>query len=121
MAHYAFIDSNNIVTEVIVGRNENEVIDGITDWETHYGSFRGQVCKRTSYNNNYRKHFAGIGFTFYPNLNMPDGAFIAPQPFSSWTINPDTCQWEAPTPMPTNGKFYQWVEADLNWQEISTE
>ena len=53
MAHYAFLDDNNVVTEVIAGRNENEVVDGITDWEQHYGEFRGQVCKRTSYNTRY--------------------------------------------------------------------
>jgi len=61
MAHYAFLDQNNIVTEVITGRNEDEVVDGISDWEEAYGQIRGQVCKRTSYNNNIRKQYAGIG------------------------------------------------------------
>ena len=120
MAHYAFLDANNIVTEVITGRDENEIVDGITDWEAHYGAIRNQVCKRTSYNNNYRKNYAGIGYKFRADLNAPDGAFISPQPFESWTINQETCLWEAPTPMPTNGKMYQWIEADLNWQEIPT-
>jgi hypothetical protein len=76
MAHYAFLDENNIVTEVITGRNETEVVDGITDWEKAYGDYRGQVCKRTSYNGNIRYNYAGIGFTYDPI----DDAFIAPAP-----------------------------------------
>lgn len=76
MAHYAFLNENNIVTEVIVGRNEDEVIDGITDWEQAYGDIRGQVCKRTSYNNNIRYNYAGIGYSYDPI----DDAFIAPMP-----------------------------------------
>lgn len=76
MAHYAFLDENNIVTEVIAGRDEDEVIDGITDWEQAYGEIRGQVCKRTSYNGNIRYNYAGIGYTYDPI----DDAFIAPMP-----------------------------------------
>jgi len=76
MAHYAFLDENNIVTEVITGRNENEVLDGITDWEKAYGEIRGQKCVRTSYNNNIRYNYAGIGYTYDPI----DDAFIAPIP-----------------------------------------
>ena len=76
MAHYAFLDQNNIVTEVITGRDENEVVDGITDWESAYGEIRGQVCKRTSYNGNIRFNFAGIGYTYDPI----DDAFIPPMP-----------------------------------------
>ena len=76
MAHYAFLDENNIVTEVIVGRDEHEVVDGITDWEQAYGDIRGQVCKRTSYNGNIRYNYAGIGFTYDPIAD----AFIAPAP-----------------------------------------
>jgi len=63
MAHYAFLDDDNIVTEVIVGRHEYETVDGISDWETHYGEFRNQRCVRTSYNGNIRKNYAGIGYT----------------------------------------------------------
>ena len=76
MAHYAFLDDNNIVTEVIVGRDEDEVVDGISNWEAHYGEFRGQICKRTSYNTvdgvhlnggtPFRGTFAGIGFIYDP-------------------------------------------------------
>jgi hypothetical protein len=75
MAHYAFLDNNNIVTEVIVGINETESIEGL-DTETWYGNFRGQVCKRTSYNGNIRYNYAGVGFTYDPI----DDAFVAPKP-----------------------------------------
>lgn len=121
MAHYAFLDDNNIVTEVIVGRNEDEVVDGVSDWEAHYGEFRGQVCKRTSYNNNYRKNYAGIGYHFRADLNAPDGAFVAPQPFASWILNEDSCQWEAPVAMPEDGKFYRWDEETIAWVEVVAE
>ena len=116
MAHYAFLDENNIVTEVIPGRNEDEVVDGISDWEAHYGEFRGQVCKRTSYNNNYRKNYAGIGYSYDPERD----AFIAPKPFASWILNEDTCRWEAPVAMPTDGKLYVWDEDTTNWVEVPT-
>ena len=74
MAHYAFLDDSNIVTEVITGRDENEVIDGISDWETYYGKLRGQRCVRTSYNGNIRGVYAGIGYT-YDEVN---DVFVAP-------------------------------------------
>jgi hypothetical protein len=76
MAHYAFLDANNIVTEVITGRDEWEEVDGVTDWEQAYSDIRGQVCKRTSYNGNIRYNYAGIGYTYDPI----DDAFIAPMP-----------------------------------------
>jgi len=76
MAHYAFLDENNIVTEVITGRDEWEEVDGITDWEQAYSEVRGQTCKRTSYNGNIRYNYAGIGYTYDPI----DDAFIAPMP-----------------------------------------
>jgi len=75
MAHYAFLDESNIVTEVIVGIDETELIEGLEP-ETWYGNLRGQVCKRTSYNNNIRYNYAGIGYTYDPI----DDAFIAPMP-----------------------------------------
>ena len=112
MAHYAFLDSNNIVTEVIVGKNEGE---GGIDWEQHYGEFRGQTCKRTSYNNRIRFNYAGIGYSYDSTRN----AFISPQPYPSWLLDEGTCQWQAPTPMPTDDKMYQWDEATTSWVEIS--
>jgi hypothetical protein len=115
MAHYAFLDENNIVTEVIVGIDETELIEGL-DPEIWYGNFRGQVCKRTSYNGNIRKNYAGIGF-YYDEVR---DAFISPQPFNSWILNEETCRWEAPTPYPTDGGMYQWVEDDLNWQLVES-
>jgi hypothetical protein len=92
MAHYAFLDENNTVTEVIVGRHEYEVVDGISDWEAHYAEFRGQVCKRTSYNGNYRKNYAGIGFTYDAERN----AFIAPKAncHPEEALNEETCIWD---------------------------
>jgi hypothetical protein len=113
MAHYAFLDENNVVTEVIVGRNEDEIVDGISNWEAHYGEFRGQVCKRTSYNNNIRGTYAGIGYTY----NQEEDIFITPQPYSSWTRNGS--HWEAPTPMPTDDKMYVWNEGTTSWDEVT--
>jgi hypothetical protein len=95
MAHYAFIDENNIVTEVIPGRNEDEIVDGISDWESHYEEFRpGLTCKRTSYHGNIRKNYAGIGYIY----DEVRDAFIPPKPPEGiWVLNEDTCQWEEVT------------------------
>ena len=113
MAHYAFLDDNNVVTEVITGIHETETIEGL-DTETWYGNFRGQVCKRTSYNANIRGKYAGKGDSY----NVEEDIFVAPQPYPSWTRSGS--YWNPPTPMPTTeGKFYRWVEEDLNWQEIT--
>lgn len=121
MAHYAFLDSNNIVTEVIVGKDEGE--QGI-DWEQHYGNFRGQVCKRTSYNTKggvhtgggtpYRKNYAGIGYSY----DAERDAFIPPKPFESWLLNEDSCLWEAPVAHPNDGGFYNWNEETQAWDVI---
>jgi hypothetical protein len=91
MAHYAFLDENNIVTEVIVGIDETELINGL-DPETWYGNFRGQTCKRTSYNGNIRKNYAGIGYTY----DAERDAFIAPKPDTAIGFDENTCQWIAP-------------------------
>lgn len=97
MAHYAFINEENIVTQVITGKDEGEM--GI-DWEEYYGNFHGQVCKRTSYNTKggehilggtpYRKNYAGIGFTY----DAARDAFIPPKPDGNYILNEDTCLWE---------------------------
>ena len=123
MAHYAFLDTNNVVTEVIVGKDEGE---GGIDWEQHYVEFRGQTCKRTSYNtyggihNNggtpYRKNYAGIGYAY----DVGRDAFIPPQPFPSWGLNETSCTWQPPTPMPIEeGKFYRWDEPTTSWVEVT--
>ena len=91
MAHYAFLDSHNIVTEVITGKDETELIDGL-DPEIWYGNFRGQVCKRTSYNNRIRFNYAGIGYTYDASRD----AFIAPKPDCHpdlITLDEQTCRW----------------------------
>jgi hypothetical protein len=89
MAHYAFLDENNIVTEVITGRDETEIVDGISDWETYYGNLRNQTCKRTSYNANIRKHYAGLGY-FYDELL---DAFIPPKCHDEAELDQETCAW----------------------------
>ena len=113
MAHYAFLDASNIVTEVIVGKDEGD--DGV-NWEQHYGEFRGQVCKRTSYNTSggvhsgggtpFRKNYAGIGYSY----DAQRDAFIPPQPFASWLLDDDSCLWQPPIPMPDDGQQYRWDE-----------
>jgi hypothetical protein len=110
MAHYAFLDENNFVTEVIVGIDETELIEGLLP-ETWYGNFRGQVCKRTSYNGNIRKNYAGLGYQY----DLARDAFIAPKPFDSWLLDESTCKWQSPVPYPTDGFTYTWNEANLAW------
>ena len=132
MAHYAFLDENNVVTEVIVGKNENE--DGV-DWEEHYGNFRGQTCKRTSYNTMHGEHklggtpfrlnYAGQGFIYDEAL---DG-FIQPKPFDSWILDESKVKYDHPIPYPqtytqnlTNNStgesvpdLYLWDEETTSW------
>jgi hypothetical protein len=91
MAHYAFLDNNNIVTEVIVGIDETETIEGL-DTETWYANFRGQTCKRTSYNGNIRYNYAGVGFTY----DATRDAFIAPEPDNAIGFDEDICRWITP-------------------------
>lgn len=111
MAHYAFLDENNIVTEVIVGIDENELIEG-KDPESWYSEFRGQRCVRTSYNGNIRKNYAGIGYYFDDELD----AFIEPKVFDSWILDQETAKWKAPIPYPADGLIYVWNEELLDWQ-----
>jgi len=122
MAHYAFIDSNNVVVQVIVGVDENvtqlnngiEVGGSSEAWEQFYESQEwnaGLICKRTSYNNNIRKQYAIIGGTY----NLEADVFIRPQPFSSWTLN-ENYDWQPPTPKPEGDYF--WNEEELEWVAI---
>ena len=110
MAHYAFLDENNIVTSVITGIDETKLIEGL-DPETWYGNFRGQTCKRTSYNHRIRKQYCGTGYSYNPEADV----FVAPQPFASWLLD-DNHDWQAPVAKPTDDKFYTWSEDDLNWK-----
>lgn len=122
MAHYAFLDEQYVVTEVIVGRDESNF-----DWEQHYGNLRGQLCKRTSYNTlgnvhkeggtPFRKNYAGIGYTYDPVRD----AFIPPRPFASWVLNETTCLWEPPIPMPNDATTvpYSWNETLQQWQRMN--
>jgi hypothetical protein len=111
MAHYAFLNENNIVAEVIVGKDET---DTSQNWEQFYGAIRNQVCKRTSYNNNIRKNYAGIGYTY----DAERDAFIPPKPYASWLLNEDTCRWTAPVAMPTD-EIYSWDESTTSWVSAS--
>ena len=121
MAHYAFLDENNIVTEVIVGMDENELPEGISSWEQYYSEIKGQTCKRTSYNTieglhilegqPFRKNYAGIGYTYDESRD----AFIPPKLFDSWILDEDKCIWVAPIPKPNNENEYYWDEELINW------
>ena len=122
MAHWAEIDSDNIVTRVLVVADDKE--DGQKFLAEDLGL--GGTWKKTSYNTQggvhanggtpYRKNFAGIGYTF----DAAKDAFIPVKPFASWTLNATTCLWEAPTPMPVvEGKFYEWDETSISWKEVT--
>jgi len=128
MGHYAFINSENIVVEVITGRDENEVVDGISDWESYYSTKRdGLRAIRTSYNTvggehllggtPFRKNYAGIGFTYDPERD----AFIPPKPYDSWVLDEATCLWAAPIEYPADGSEYTWDESEGDWVEVVSE
>ena len=124
MAHYAFINENNRVTYVIVGKNENE--DGI-DWEQYYSEVMGMKCKRCSYNTvggihrndemPFRKNYPGEGYIYDESRD----AFYPERPYPTWTLNETTCLWDAPTPRPEDDKKYRWNESIVNWEEIIIE
>lgn len=121
MAHFANIDENNIVTQVLVVGDDQEH-RGHDFLANDLGL--GGTWIKTSYNTHggvhsnggtpLRKNYAGIGYTYDAGRD----AFIPPKPFNSWVLDEDTCLWNAPTPMPTEGGPYMWVEDDLNWQTI---
>lgn len=116
MAHFAELDQNNVVLRVIVVNNEDIMKNGVEDEATGITfcqNLLGGTWKQTSYNNNMRKHYAGIGFTFDPVLD----AFYSPQPYPSWSLDAD-CNWQPPTPMPTDGKFYNWNETNQTWDIV---
>jgi hypothetical protein len=121
MAHYAFLNENNIVTGVIVGKDEGT--DGI-NWEQKYGEIKGQTCKRTSYNtiNNvhlldgtpFRGNYAGIGY-LYDEVN---DIFIPVKPYDSWSLDITTATWKAPVDKPTDGQDYEWNEETQSWDLV---
>lgn len=118
MAHFAELDGNNIVLRVIVvDTKDNSDANGIE--KEYIGAafcerLFGGTWKQTSYNNKFRKRYAGIGYTYDETLD----AFIAPKPFSSWSLNKETAEWEPPVVMPNDGKFYFWNEIDKNWEIV---
>lgn len=121
MAHFAQLDENNTVTQVIVVHNNELLLDGVeneTKGVIFCKSLYGENTRwiQTSYNGNKRKNYAGIGFTYDVALD----AFVPPKPFNSWILNEETANWEAPTPYPTDGKNYHWSEDDLTWLETPT-
>lgn len=137
MAHYAFIGETGLIVDIITGRDEGEVVDGISDWEAYYATKRdGLTCVRTSYNTRggvhydpetgepsadqskaLRYNYAGLGYTFDPTKGT-DGAFIPPKPFDSWVLSEQTCLWEAPIPYPNDGLIYSWDEESGDWIEV---
>ena len=109
MSHFAELDENNIVLRVLVG--DNNLPNEGYDW---FVENLGGTWVQTSYNGTIRKNFAGIGYTYDEELD----AFIAPQPFESWTLNTQTAKWMSPTPYPQDGRIYEWDEENLNWKEV---
>jgi len=133
MAHYALIDENNVVVQVITGRNENETVDGISDWEAHYSEQTGLRALRTSYNTSggvhydpetrqpsadqskaLRYNYAAPGFTY----DEANDAFVPVKLFDSWILNQEKMAYEPPTPMPEDGQPYGWNEATEAWEII---
>jgi len=121
MAHYAELTHENVVIRVIPGPDEDEK----SGMEQIYLLETGNVWKRTSYNTHggqhpegrpFRKNYAGIGYKY----DAQRDAFIPPQPFPSWTLNEDTCLWDAPVPMPTDGQQYIWDEVSLSWVALES-
>lgn len=125
MAHYALLDENNVVVEVIVGKDEND--ENGVDWEQVYGELKGMTCKRTSYNTKqgihsnggtpFRKNYAGIGFSY----DFDRDAFIPPKPHSGFVINEETCDWEPPFPHPIDENTYIWNDDIENWEIYTNE
>ena len=117
MAHFAELDANNVVLRVIVVDNKDTAdANGIE--KEHIGAafcerLFGGTWKQTSYNGNIRKNYAGIGYSYLP---APIDGFAPPRPYESWNLDPDTCQWVAPVPMPTDGDKYSWNEANQSWE-----
>jgi len=125
MAHFAKLDENNVVTEVhVVANKDTSDANGVEKeyiGQAFLEKLFGGNWKQTSYNGNIRKNYAGIGYTYNADID----AFVPPQPFASWTLNNETAQWEAPTPMPADAgtgeppKMYSWDEDTTSWIEVN--
>ena len=118
MAHFAQLDENNVVTQVIVVANEELMEDGVESEVKGIAfcqSLFGGTWKQTSYNGNIRKNYAGIGYTYHEDID----AFVPPKPFASWSLN-DKAQWDAPTPMPQDGNMYSWDETTTAWVQVDS-
>lgn len=122
MAHYARLDANNIVTRVIVGPDET---NGSQNWETYFSYLLGGVWRRTSYNTfegvhsggkeQFRGNYAGVGYKYHADID----AFVAPQPYPSWTLNTETFSWDSPVPYPDDeDNQYEWNEEAQTWDLI---
>ena len=125
MAHYALLNSDNVVEEVITGVDEtNELPEGVSSWEEAYTNVTGKTAKRTSYNtqNNahnlsgslFRGNYAGPGYTY----DTENDVFIPPQPFASWTLDTSIWNWVAPVAKPSDGKYYYWVDSTQEWVQL---
>jgi hypothetical protein len=124
MAHYAFIDKNNIVTQVISGRNRDNLVEGVSSWEDYYAGVRGEKCLETSSDTYGGKHltggtplrgnYASVGYIYDEVLD----AFIPPKPFESWLLDKSTFNWVAPIEYPADGAEYEWDESEGDWVEV---
>lgn len=117
MAHFAQLDDNNIVINVIVVSNQQLIGEDGLEHEylgvKYCEELLGGRWVQTSYNDRIRKNYAGIGFAYDASRD----AFIPPQPFNSWLLNEETCRWDAPSPRPEDGRAYNWDESSLSWVE----
>jgi hypothetical protein len=115
MSHFANIDDNNVVTQVIVAEQDfinSGAVGDPSKWiQTSYNTSGGQ---HKNGGTPLRKNYAGIGYSY----DVSRDAFIPPKPYDSWVLDEDTCWWTAPTPMPTDGKLYQWNELGMVWEEV---
>ena len=120
MAHFAELDNNNQVLRVVVINNKT-IIDSTGQESEAMGQqfchrlFGGYRWLQTSYNGSMRKNYAGRGYKY----DAERDAFISPKPYASWILNEETCRWQAPVPMPTDGKFYHWNETIGSWQSLT--